>query len=257
MKKKRMNPDLWCPFYGQDFDRDTLGWHRADKWSYWSALWAYWVGKCRGLPSDDDILRRICECEKADWARCRGLIFGAPDKFFQHRGFWHQKNAQERYKEAVESMEKASNRGKSGAEARWSKDSPSNAQAEHEECNTDATSKSKQQSKQELEVPSKSTTVSSPSLPSAARTPFDSVRIANKIIADEWEWYWDNCKVNPSDFKTRPLASVIEAFLPKSETEIQAAWIRAVKIAHAAAVDGLIKENAAGYCIQCFRDECK
>lgn len=142
-----MKPDIWAPFFGQDFDRDTRGWSRADKWSYWGgALWAYWCGGCEGLPDDDAMLRRICECEQSDWARCKGLIFDGNGKFCLRNGKWHQKRAESLYQEAVRTMLSASVRGKLGAEARWHKHSQSNAQALLKQSLPDATSTSTSES---------------------------------------------------------------------------------------------------------------
>ena len=129
------------PFYGQDFDRDTKGWSREDRWSYWIALWAYWCGECQGLPNDDEALSRICECPSnaqayaqaptqayaqalpeqcsgSAWARCKTLIFGAKFKLGAD-GLWHQKRARELYDQAVKALEMASKRGKAGAAVRW------------------------------------------------------------------------------------------------------------------------------------------
>ena len=120
VRRRTMKPDIWMPYYGQDFDKDTKGWSPGDKWAYFAALWAYWCGECKGLTSQDDSeLRRICEAESQDWNRIRGKIFGGPDKFKLIDGAWHQRRAAEEYQEAKSTMEAASARAKAGADARW------------------------------------------------------------------------------------------------------------------------------------------
>jgi uncharacterized protein YdaU (DUF1376 family) len=125
-------PEIWMPFFGQDFDRDTKGWHRCDRWSYLAAIWAYWCDECRGLTDDDEMLRRVCEClsnaQADDWTACKQLIFGPKFKLGKD-GLWHQARAKELYIEAQERLKAVSDRAKSGAKARWSKPCPSNAPA--------------------------------------------------------------------------------------------------------------------------------
>lgn len=166
-----MKPEIWMPFYGQDFDRDTKGWDRSDRWSYWAAIWAYWCDACRGLPNDDDMLCKICECLSISssnaqavpgqrtsntWEKAKQLIFG--EKFtLREDGRWHQKRAEELYKDAQDVMTKASNRGKAGAKARWN-----NAQAllkyvlkqSHEQCSSPSPSPSVQEVEQPPNAPS-------------------------------------------------------------------------------------------------------
>lgn len=90
-----MKPDAWMPYYGSDFERDTKGWSRSDRWSYFSALWAYWLTQGKGLLDDDDILRGICECEKECWPRLKRIIFGGRPFFYKEVNTWHQKRGLE------------------------------------------------------------------------------------------------------------------------------------------------------------------
>ena len=123
-----MKPDAYMPFYGADFEQATKGYNAQIKWSYVAALWHYWhQHHTDGLPDDDEYLRNICDCESAVWVRTKGIIFGV---FFKlEAGKWHQKRAREDYKESIESYTAAVERGRRGADARWTKQSSSNAQA--------------------------------------------------------------------------------------------------------------------------------
>lgn len=141
---KRMKPDAWMPFDWPKFQSATTGLPREIKWSYFNAICAYFWGDCQGLNNSDDSLRIICECfNPAEWARTKGAIFGPFFKLVD--GKWHQKRAKEEYDRAMLTITAASNRGKAGAEARWSKQPEqcsSNAQAMPEQSMTDAPSPS-------------------------------------------------------------------------------------------------------------------
>jgi hypothetical protein len=82
---------------------------------------------------------------------------------------------------------------------------------------------------------------------------FDAIRLANIIIADECDWNWDCCCVDINQLETRPLASVIEPFLPLPDRAVLGAWHKAVYAAHAAKTDRLCVGNATAYAIACFR----
>lgn len=83
---------------------------------------------------------------------------------------------------------------------------------------------------------------------------FTSIRLANLIVSNEIDWFWDNCRVSQSGLSTAGLASVIEPYLPKPDHEVLKAWNQAVYEANGAAVDGLVKWNTTAYCITCFRN---
>lgn len=123
-----IKPEVWIPHYGLDFERSTKGWKPSDKWSYWAAICAYWYGECLGLTNEDDSLRRICECDLAEWARVRGLIFGP--KFKLQSGLWHNRRAHLEYDRAKSMVEARQARGKAAAEARWGKEPDANAMLE-------------------------------------------------------------------------------------------------------------------------------
>jgi len=93
-----MKPDAYSRYYGNDFESATKGWRPEVKWAYWSCLWYYRSHThCTGLADDNDFLRRLCECDAADWMRTKGLIFDN-DRFFKLiDGKWHQLRAARDY----------------------------------------------------------------------------------------------------------------------------------------------------------------
>lgn len=237
-----MTNDAWFRMFPGDWESGTARLRNDEVGAYDRLIMNYY--KQGPLPSDIETLQGLTRVKPTDWARIWGAI-GC--KFhLGEDGLLHQIRCDKEIKWRNERIDKLLRASQMGVEARRKTTGLTDgATGGATDGRTDGSTNQSQSQNQIKESDSES------------KSTFDCVRMANEIISDRWGWWWDNCKVKPSDFKTRPLASVIEAFLPKSETEIQAAWIRAVKIAHAAAVDGLIKDNAAGYCIQCFRDECK
>lgn len=84
-----------------------------------------------------------------------------------------------------------------------------------------------------------------------------ALKVANRIISNQDSWSYDNCKVDVSKLKSKPLASVIEPYADKlTETQIVNAWIDAVFVAHGAQVDGLAN-NPTAYCVTVFKEKLK
>jgi uncharacterized protein YdaU (DUF1376 family) len=82
---------------------------------------------------------------------------------------------------------------------------------------------------------------------------FAALRIANRIIANETGWHYDNCKVKPSELKSASLQTVIFPFAGQlSEKQILSCWATAARQAHAARVDKLAT-HATPYAVECFK----
>ena len=102
-----MKPDAYSRYYGNDFEAATKGWRPEVKWAYWSCLWFYRSHThCKGLPDDNDFLRRLCECDAQDWMRTRGLIFDNDLYFKLIDGKWHQERAARDYAQDVADYKK-------------------------------------------------------------------------------------------------------------------------------------------------------
>ena len=84
---------------------------------------------------------------------------------------------------------------------------------------------------------------------------FTALKIANRIMANETGWHYDNCKVDLAKLKSSSLQTVILPFVGQlSEAKILSAWSSAVRLAHAAKVDKLAR-NATAYAVQCFKQQ--
>jgi uncharacterized protein YdaU (DUF1376 family) len=87
------------PLYGNDFFSAVEGQPDHIALGYMRALWRYWNHyHCKGLPDNNDLLRRICQIEKDDWFEAKGVIFDN-DKFFilGEDLMWHQARADEEW----------------------------------------------------------------------------------------------------------------------------------------------------------------
>ncbi len=114
-----MNPDVYMPMFWSDFWQAVKGWPDAAVVGYLKALTHYWFHlHCAGLPDDSDKLRRICECDKADWDEVCGLVFDN-DKFFKQdaNGLWRQKRADKEWKFCEEKTKANKLRAVNGANA--------------------------------------------------------------------------------------------------------------------------------------------
>lgn len=89
---------------------------------------------------------------------------------------------------------------------------------------------------------------------SAALSRDAATRLAGAILRNTTNWHYDNCKVTPDMFVARTLAGVLTPFEGRvSEKAVLTSWHEAAGATHKAAVDGLVKSNAAGYCIAAWR----
>jgi uncharacterized protein YdaU (DUF1376 family) len=111
-------PDIYLPFYGNDFFNAVEGYDAVIERAYIRALWHYWhVNHCEGLQGNTERLRGICRVEADRWEEVYPIIFG---EFFKKiAGAWHQKRALEEWQKAVAIIEKKSNGGKLGMKKRW------------------------------------------------------------------------------------------------------------------------------------------
>lgn len=98
-----MKPDIFMPFFGPAFVQAARAHGRAVAGSYIFVLVHYWFHEhCRGLRDDDDMLRRICECDKEEWPETKDRLFDN-DQFFTlgADGLWHQKRADEEWEKST------------------------------------------------------------------------------------------------------------------------------------------------------------
>jgi hypothetical protein len=84
---------------------------------------------------------------------------------------------------------------------------------------------------------------------------FAALKLANRIIANETGWHYDNCKVDGDRLNPASLQTVILPFVERlSEKKILSCWSQAVHQAHAAKVDKLAR-NATAYAVECFKQQ--
>ncbi len=116
-------PSAYLPLYGNDFFEAISGYEDAVGMGYLRALWHYWGHTgCAGLPDNDEYLRRVCGCERGDWARTRGIIFDDRYLFWLENGAWHQPRCQKEWARCKALFERRSALGKAGAKKRWEKE---------------------------------------------------------------------------------------------------------------------------------------
>ncbi|TAK94678.1 DUF1376 domain-containing protein [Patescibacteria group bacterium] len=113
-----MDPDLYMPFYGNDFFAAVEGHGESFVSAYIRALWHYWhVNHCEGLKNDNGFLRRVCRCNASDWPGTGPVIFG--EYFLLENGLWHQKRAREEWLKMCDMLERRRRAGSIGAKRRW------------------------------------------------------------------------------------------------------------------------------------------
>jgi len=84
-------PTAHLPFYGNDFFQALEGYSDGVVIGYLRALWHYWHHcHCKGLPDDDEYLKRVCRSQDHNWARTKGIIFDGERFFRIQDGAWHQ-----------------------------------------------------------------------------------------------------------------------------------------------------------------------
>ena len=134
--------DLWMPLYIGDYLSATTRLTTEQHGAYMLLIMDYW--KHGSLPNDDAVLAQITRMTPDAWSNARGILeafFEVCDKHWKHGRIEKEMAAANSNKEA------ASNRGKAGAAARWSKknassNASSNAQAMPEQWMSDGTSPS-------------------------------------------------------------------------------------------------------------------
>jgi uncharacterized protein YdaU (DUF1376 family) len=125
------NPtNIWMPLYIGDYLAETQHLSAEQSGAYLHLLMHEWrVGP---LPVDLDVLRRIARVEKDAWGNAWAML----ENFFTRTeaGFTQPRLEIEKVK-SKENRERFSNRGKAGAEKRWSKP---NVMHEHATSNAEA-----------------------------------------------------------------------------------------------------------------------
>ena len=113
-------PSAYLPFYGNDFFEAIAGYSDAVGLGYLRALWHYWSHtSCDGLPDDDDYLRRICGCERTEWARTKGIIFDNRYHFKLEDGLWQQGRCKAEFQKSKDLYAARAEAGKRGMARRW------------------------------------------------------------------------------------------------------------------------------------------
>lgn len=91
------------PFFGKEFLDAVEGYPDAVAVGYLRALWHYWNHThCRGLPTDDEYLRRLCRCESETWPATKAIIFDNEYFFCMNGTHWHQKMAKQLHDKHLE-----------------------------------------------------------------------------------------------------------------------------------------------------------
>ena len=118
-----MRPSTYFKFDGDSFFHAVNGHGHAVTSGYLRALWYYRShNHCRGLENKSEFLRKICACEKDEWKQVEPVIFD--NEFFfvmDENGLWHQKRAEEDYKEDCAAYERAVKRSHKANAKRWGK----------------------------------------------------------------------------------------------------------------------------------------
>ena len=98
-----MKPDSYIPFYGSDFFFAMSGQSDAVIVAYLRCIWHYWSHyHCEGLPDNEEMLRRLCHCDREDWNTVRDVIFDNEQFFTQDaNGLWHQKRASDEWQKSM------------------------------------------------------------------------------------------------------------------------------------------------------------
>jgi uncharacterized protein YdaU (DUF1376 family) len=116
-----VKPDSYMPLFGNDFFSAVNPHSPVIGMAYLRAIWHYWrETHCRGLPDDQEQLRRICAVDKDEWPSVCAVVFDN-DKFFTQdsEGIWHQKRAEEEWKKAKSKYDAAVKGGQMTAKKRW------------------------------------------------------------------------------------------------------------------------------------------
>lgn len=111
---------IWMPFYPGDYLKKTMFLNTTQHGAYLLLMLSYWenVGP---LPDDDETLASIVKLDIKSWLKIRPIM----ERFFDLDtipGEWVHHRIDEELLKAFEQKQRAINRGKKGAEKRWSKD---------------------------------------------------------------------------------------------------------------------------------------
>ena len=138
--------DLWMPLYIGDYMSGTSRLTTEQHGAYLLLIMDYW--KNGALPDNDAILAQITRLSLDAWSMHRAVL----ERFFAvEGGEWTHKRIEREMESAREKKQKASEKAKAAAQARWDRESrqkdgpnesnrecsghaPSSASAMHEEC---------------------------------------------------------------------------------------------------------------------------
>jgi uncharacterized protein YdaU (DUF1376 family) len=134
MSETPISTKLWIPIYIADYLADTCRLTTEQHGAYLLLIFDYW--RNGALPDDDVVLAQVCRLSPDAWSMHRAVL----RSFFTKAddGLLHQKRIDSEMAKAQLNRAMSVTRAKKAAEARWSKDAPSNApsilQALPEQC---------------------------------------------------------------------------------------------------------------------------
>jgi hypothetical protein len=118
----RAKPDIFMPFYGNEFWPSVDGHPDFVILAYLRIIWHYWHHlSCAGFPNDEAYQRRIGRLfDDTQWHHARGVIFGQYFKI-DASGLWQQKRATEVWADTKKTMEARRNQTFAARKARHNK----------------------------------------------------------------------------------------------------------------------------------------
>lgn len=119
-------PDVWMPFYGEDYTTKTAHCSAVERGAYMDLIWACWKRK-NSLPVDDGQLMRLARCTPDEWATARATVMAF---FYRDGEQYRSKRVGEELAEATARYERKVAAGRAGGVAKAlgaHKESPSNA----------------------------------------------------------------------------------------------------------------------------------
>lgn len=121
MSKKKT--DIWMPLYIAEYLGDTMHLTTRQHGAYLLLIMAYWRS-ASPLPNNERQLAAICKMHPSEWEEDRDTLAG----FFEtDETGWHHKRIDIELANALDNVQKASEKGRAGAAARWQKDAAGNA----------------------------------------------------------------------------------------------------------------------------------
>lgn len=118
-------PDIWMPLYIGDYLADTMHLTTEQHGAYLLLIMAYWKNG-GALPSDDRKLMAICRLGADAWSMHKHTLASFFD-LDSDPELWIHVRAEKEMEKAGNNQEKRTLRAQKAAEARWSKNAPSNA----------------------------------------------------------------------------------------------------------------------------------